>query len=54
MAVQQRAVDWFDFWLNGHEDPDERKVEQYAGWRKLRLQHQAGQVQAEMGRGREK
>jgi dipeptidyl aminopeptidase/acylaminoacyl peptidase len=21
---QQSAVDWFDFWLNGHEDPDPR------------------------------
>jgi dienelactone hydrolase len=53
MAVQQRAVDWFDFWLNGREDPDERKAEQYAGWRRLRIQHQAGQ-QAQTGRGREK
>lgn len=35
-AVQQRAVDWFDFWLNGYEDPDPRKAEQYANWRKFR------------------
>jgi hypothetical protein len=41
IAVQQRAVDWFDFWLNGREDPDERKAEQYTGWRQLRIQHQA-------------
>jgi dipeptidyl aminopeptidase/acylaminoacyl peptidase len=40
MAVQQRAVDWFDFWLNGYEDPDGRKTEQYAGWRKLRALQQ--------------
>lgn len=29
-------VDWFDFWLNGHEDPDPTKVEQYLRWRALR------------------
>jgi dipeptidyl aminopeptidase/acylaminoacyl peptidase len=46
IAVQQRAVDWFDFWLNGREDPDERKAEQYAGWRQLRIQHQADPVGA--------
>jgi hypothetical protein len=42
MAVQQRAVDWFDFWLNGREDPDGSKADQYAGWRRLRAQQQAG------------
>lgn len=35
-ALQQGAVDWFDFWLNGHEDPDPSKAEQYARWQKLR------------------
>lgn len=33
---QQLAVDWFDFWLNGHEDPDPAKRDQYARWRELR------------------
>ena len=33
---QQRAVDWFDFWLNGREDPVPSKAEQYARWRELR------------------
>jgi dipeptidyl aminopeptidase/acylaminoacyl peptidase len=33
---QQSAVDWFDFWLNDHEDPDPGKAEQYARWRELR------------------
>ena len=38
---QQRAVDWFDFWLNGREDPDPAKAEQYTRWRELRkLQEQ--------------
>jgi dipeptidyl aminopeptidase/acylaminoacyl peptidase len=33
---QQEAVDWFDFWLNGHEDDDPVKLAKYARWRKLR------------------
>jgi hypothetical protein len=35
-ASQQSAVDWFDFWLNQHEDSDSSKAEQYMRWRKLR------------------
>jgi hypothetical protein len=37
-ASQQRTVDWFDFWLNGYEDPDPAKREQYEGWRELKGQ----------------
>ncbi|PYQ62047.1 MAG: hypothetical protein DMF53_13960, partial [Acidobacteria bacterium] len=33
---QESAVDWFDFWLNGHEDPDPAKAGQYGRWRELR------------------
>jgi dipeptidyl aminopeptidase/acylaminoacyl peptidase len=36
MASQQATVDWFSFWLQGYEDPDPAKGEQYARWRKLR------------------
>jgi dipeptidyl aminopeptidase/acylaminoacyl peptidase len=28
-------TDWFDFWLNGHEDPVAGKVDQYRRWEKL-------------------
>lgn len=35
-AHQEMLVDWFDFWLNGREDPDPSKAEQYSRWRKLR------------------
>ena len=28
-------VDWFDFWLNGHEDPESAKSEQYRRWEQL-------------------
>ena len=40
-ASQQRSVDWFDFWLNGHEDADPAKREQYEGWRDLKTQRDA-------------
>jgi dipeptidyl aminopeptidase/acylaminoacyl peptidase len=36
LASQGGSVDWFRFWLQGHEDPDPRKAEQYARWRCLR------------------
>ena len=36
LAHQEMIVDWFDYWLNGHEDPAPEKVDQYARWHKLR------------------
>jgi hypothetical protein len=36
LASEQGDLDWFDFWLNGHEDPDPAKAEQYKRWRLLR------------------
>jgi dipeptidyl aminopeptidase/acylaminoacyl peptidase len=36
MAISGGNVDWFDFWLNGHEDPAAEKAEQYSRWRSLR------------------
>ena len=36
LAHQEMIVDWFDFWLNCHEEPDAAKAEQYVRWRKLR------------------
>lgn len=35
LFTQQGLVDWFAFWLNGEEDPEPRKAEQYARWREL-------------------
>jgi hypothetical protein len=35
-AQQEMLVDWFDFWLNGHEDTDVTKSAQYVRWRKLK------------------
>lgn len=36
LALMNRSIDWFDFWLNGREDKDPAKAAQYAEWRKLR------------------
>jgi dienelactone hydrolase len=35
-AQQEMLVDWFDFWLNDHEDVAPAKAAQYVRWRKLR------------------
>jgi dipeptidyl aminopeptidase/acylaminoacyl peptidase len=41
-------ADWFDFWLNHHEDPDPAKAEQYKRWGELRrMQEQSEQTSAE-------
>jgi hypothetical protein len=37
MASQQGSVDWFRFWLQGWEDPNPAKSEQYERWRQLRM-----------------
>lgn len=36
LHMSQLLVDWFDFWLNGREDPDVAKTEQYERWRTMR------------------
>lgn len=38
---QESAVDWFDFWLNGHEDNDPQKASMYKRWQGLRQQENA-------------
>lgn len=32
LAVYERNLDWFRFWLQGYVDPDPAKAEQYARW----------------------
>lgn len=39
IASQGGTVDWFRFWLQGYEDPDPAKLEQYKRWETLRTQH---------------
>ena len=36
LAVYERNLDWFRFWLMGTEDPDPAKASQYAYWRLMR------------------
>jgi len=36
LVVYQRNLDWMRFWLQGEEDPDTAKAEQYAWWRGMR------------------
>lgn len=38
LAVYERNVDWFRFWLQGYEDHNPAKREQYAHWREMRDQ----------------
>ena len=45
-AIWIRNLDWFRFWLQGHEDPDPSKRQQYSSWRKLREQQEASRAGA--------
>lgn len=36
LAVYQRGIDWFSYWLQGRRDPDPAKLDQYARWDGLR------------------
>lgn len=36
LAVYERNLDWFRFWLQGHEDPAPSKQVQYSTWREMR------------------
>lgn len=42
VALQERALDWWCFWLKGEEDPQASKRAQYVSWRKLRALHEQG------------
>ena len=36
VASQGLSVDWFRFWMQGYEDPEPTKAEQYKRWRELK------------------
>ncbi len=38
LAIGERVIDWFRFWLKGEEDPAPEKAQQYARWREMRRQ----------------
>lgn len=36
LAVYERNLDWFRFWLQGYEDPTPEKLDQYRVWKELK------------------
>lgn len=36
LTSHEGSIDWFDFWINGSEDPNPEKREQYKRWEALR------------------
>jgi dipeptidyl aminopeptidase/acylaminoacyl peptidase len=46
LASQGGSVDWFRFWLQGYEDPDSAKKEQYERWRVLRKMQEENEAKA--------
>ncbi|MGB6449411.1 MAG: Atxe2 family lasso peptide isopeptidase [Steroidobacteraceae bacterium] len=51
LAVGERAIDWFRFWLKGEEDPAPEKAEQYARWRQMRGRMSRGPSSGDHGLG---
>jgi len=41
LAVYERNLDWFRFWLQGYEDPDPAKAAPYARWRQMKARAHA-------------
>lgn len=39
LAVYERSIDWFNFWLRGVENTERKKLAQYSRWNKLRERH---------------
>lgn len=46
LAVYERNIDWFRFWLQGYEDPSPMKAGQYRIWRRMKAEAQAPQADA--------
>ncbi len=42
LAHEEKLVDWFDFWLNDHQDRDPDNSAEYERWTKLRAGLAAG------------
>ncbi len=52
LAVYERNVDWFRFWLQGYEDPNPMKLPQYARWRVMKSTINAGGAYGRRGEGK--
>ncbi|PKP92525.1 MAG: hypothetical protein CVT77_08690 [Alphaproteobacteria bacterium HGW-Alphaproteobacteria-16] len=44
LAIYERNLDWFGFWLAGRIDPDPDKREQFAHWKALRARRDRAHV----------
>jgi len=44
LAVYNRNLEWFRFWLQGYVDPDPLKASQYGRWEAMRASAQTGQA----------
>lgn len=49
LAIYDRNIDWFAFWLRGYEDPAPDKRTQYERWEKLRSLRDNGHQPGEKG-----
>ncbi len=49
LAVGERTIDWFRFWLQGVEDPAPEKAGQYARWREMRRAQTSAAMHAVRG-----
>lgn len=47
LAIYERNLDWFDFWLRGRTDPDPAKAGQYARWETLRAEASLSSLHAD-------
>jgi dipeptidyl aminopeptidase/acylaminoacyl peptidase len=42
LAAYQRNLDWFRYWLQGYQDPDPAKADQYRRWQALGVRRAGG------------
>lgn len=49
LAAYERNLDWFRFWLQGHEDAHPSKAQQYSHWRQMRAKRPGQENLARVG-----
>jgi hypothetical protein len=48
LAAYERNLDWFRFWLQGYEDTNPVKIEQYSHWQEMRVARAEGAAAPKM------
>lgn len=51
LAVYERNIDWFRFWLQGVEDPNPEKADQYVHWKQMKAAMSGVPLQADSRSG---